>query len=408
MTALRALIVGGSVAGLFAANLLRNNGWDVAVYERTAGDLGDRGTGIGTRNELFDVMRRIGLAVDASTGVEVRGRIGLNHDGTIALTLPTRAVNSAWSRIWRPLRRALPDDCYHGGKTLMRVEQDADAAVAVFDDGSQARGDLVVGADGLHSSVRAQLLPASKPRYAGYVAWRGIVDVEWLAGDLHELAFHHMLFDFPEGELLLSLPMPGPGHGTEREEPRCHFVWFRPVAEEALSALCTDATGKRHGHSIPPPLIRGELIETLKHDANALLAPQASALVHATPQIILQPIFDLESPEIVFGRVALVGDAAFVARPHVATGVMKAALDAQVLADALADAGVDLAAGLARYRNERLPYGAWLVARGRHIGGHFDTRGGHRMQRIEALMREYGAAGVVRGEAIAARNPHAP
>ena len=61
----RALVIGGSVGGLFAAHLLRAAGWNVAVFERARDDLGDRGTGIGTRDELFAVMRRIGLAADA-------------------------------------------------------------------------------------------------------------------------------------------------------------------------------------------------------------------------------------------------------------------------------------------------------------------------------------------------------
>ena len=150
------------------------------------------------------------------------------------------------------------------------------------------------------------------------------------------------------------------------------------------------------------------MIAALKQDAAALLAPQLAALVNATAQIILQPIFELESPRIAFGRVALVGDAAFVARPHVATGVMKAAIDAESLADALAGSGGDVAAALERYNDERQPYGAALVARGRHIGAYFAARGGDRQQRIETLMREYGAAGLVHDQAIRARLPHLP
>jgi 2-polyprenyl-6-methoxyphenol hydroxylase-like FAD-dependent oxidoreductase len=130
--------------------------------------------------------------------------------------------------------------------------------------------------------------------------------------------------------------------------------------------------------------------------------------VNATAQTILQPIFELESPRIAFGRVALVGDAAFVARPHVASGVMKAAVDAESLADALAGSGDDVAAALARYDHERQPYGAGLVTRGRHIGAYFADRGGDRRQRIETLMREYGAAGLVQDQAIMARFPHLP
>jgi len=152
---------------------------------------------------------------------------------------------------------------------------------------------------------------------------------------------------------------------------------------------------------MPPPLIRPELISVLKADADTLLAPQLAALVHGTKQIILQPIFDLESSRIVFGRVALLGDAAFVARPHVATGVMKAALDAQSLADAITNGGID--AGLSRYDAERCRFGRWLVDRGRHIGRAIATRDGNPRQRIETLMQEYGAAGMVNETPITER-----
>jgi 2-polyprenyl-6-methoxyphenol hydroxylase-like FAD-dependent oxidoreductase len=401
----KALVIGGSVGGLFAAHLLRRVGWEAAVYERAAGDLGDRGTGIGTRAELFAIMQRIGLPADASIGVEVRGRIGLGRDGRVVHELPIPAITSAWSHIWRPLRQALPDACYAGGMALTRFEQHAGHVTAVFADGASADGDLLIAADGLHSTVRAQLVPELKPGYAGYVAWRGVVEEHQVAPDLRDLLFHRMIFGFPDGELMLSIPMPGPREGAHTGERRCHFVWFRPVAESALAGLCTDLSGRSHGVSIPPSLIRPELSAAVRRDADACLAPQLAALVASSAQIILQPIFDLESRRIVFGRVALLGDAAFVARPHVATGVMKAALDAQCLADVLASCGGDIGVGLARYQRERQPFGAWLVARGRHIGGYFEARHVEPRQRIETLMREYGAAGLVHDRPITARGP---
>ena len=185
------------------------------MFERAAGDLGDRGTGIGTREELFAVMRRIGLAADASIGIGVDGRVGLDRDGHVIPELPVRAVTSAWSRIWRPLRQALPDACYAGGKTLSRDRGAVGGVVAVFDDGSRAEGDLLVAADGLHSTARAQFLPEIAPRYAGYVAWRGVVEAESLSSDLHDVLFQRMVFGFPDGELMLSIPMPSPrGEGA--------------------------------------------------------------------------------------------------------------------------------------------------------------------------------------------------
>jgi 2-polyprenyl-6-methoxyphenol hydroxylase-like FAD-dependent oxidoreductase len=230
-----------------------------------------------------------------------------------------------------------------------------------------------------------------------------VVEADELAPELHHPMFHKMVFGFPDGELMLSVPMPAPRGDAERA---CHFVWFRPAAESTLADLCTDQSGRRHGVSISPPLIRPELIAALKRDADARLAPQLAALVKGTAQIILQPIFDLESPRIAFGRTALVGDAAFVARPHVATGVMKAAIDAESLVDALS-AGSDVASGLDRYNSERQPFGAALVARGRHIGSYFAARDGDPRRRIETLMREYGAAGLVRDQSIEARAAHA-
>jgi len=396
----RALVIGGSVGGLFTAHLLRRAGWDVAVHERAAAGLGDRGTGIGTRPELFATMRRAGIVATDGLGIDVLGRVGLAPDGSVIHERTARGVTSAWSRIWRPLREALPDAFYSSDKALARIEQHADGVTALFADGGRAEGELLVAADGLHSTVRGQLLPGRAPRYAGMVAWRGVVDPHQLAPELHALMFRHMVFGFPDGELMLSIPMPVPqGAAGER---CCHFVWFRSADERTLRALCTDASGKAHGLSIPPPLIRPELIAGIKREAAALLAPQLAALVKGTAQIILQPIFDFESPQIAFGRVALVGDAAFVARPHVASGVMKAALDAESLADAISATG-DVDAALSRYNDDRQPYGAWLVERGRHIGAAIAARDIEPQQRIETIMREYGAAGLVRDEAMAAR-----
>jgi 2-polyprenyl-6-methoxyphenol hydroxylase-like FAD-dependent oxidoreductase len=91
--------------------------------------------------------------------------------------------------------------------------------------------------------------------------------------------------------------------------------------------------------------------------------------VRLTPQPFLQPIYDLESPHMALGRVALIGDAAFVARPHVGAGVSKAAEDAEALAAAL-DAGEgDLPAALARFEAERLPRNRRVIERARYLGG---------------------------------------
>ena len=207
--------------------------------------------------------------------------------------------------------------------------------------------------------------------------------------------------------MVLSILMPASAQEADAPSRTCHYVWFQPADAGELAALCTDAAGRQHGVSIPPPLIRAALIAALKRRAESVLAPPLARLVAQSAQPLLQPIFDLQSPKIVFGRVALLGDAAFVARPHVATGIMKAALDAQRLVDTLR--GSDPEAALARYDHDRRQFGQWLVARGRHIGAqlaaHFAAGradGATTRDRIDTIMREYGAAGRVAGEAITA------
>ena len=386
-----ALVIGGSVGGLLAANLLARVGWRVSVFERTQGDLGDRGAAVGITADLLRIIQRIDPGIDAAIGVETRSRICLDRSGTIVHEAAIRGMTSAWSRLYRPLKAALPPDCYQAGAEFRRFEQTDVSVTAHFADGSHATGDLLVGADGLHSTVRRQLLPDVTPHYAGYVVWRVVLGERAIPPAVHAKIFHHMTFCIPDGGMVLCLPMAAAEPGGER---RLQFAWFRPADEATLADLCTDQNGRRHGVAIPPPLIRRELIDALAADATAHLAPEIAALLTQAPQPILQPIFDCEAPRIAFRRVALVGDAAFVARPHVATGITKAALDAEALAGSLCSADID--AALTRYDAERQPAGSRLVARGRYLGAHLEARDGPRPERDPAqLIREYGAAGVI-------------
>jgi len=93
----RALVIGGSLGGLFAGLLLRQAGWDVMVFERSSGDLSSRGAGIGTRVEQFEVMRRLGIAVDETIGVPTTARICLDRDGKVIARLPFEKVLTSWA-----------------------------------------------------------------------------------------------------------------------------------------------------------------------------------------------------------------------------------------------------------------------------------------------------------------------
>ena len=109
----RALVIGGSVGGLFAAHMLRSVGWDVVVFERSGDDLARRGAGIGASDAMFAVMRRIGVPFDASNGIALVSRVWLEPSGNIAAEVPYSGglVATAWARVYQALKDALPREC---------------------------------------------------------------------------------------------------------------------------------------------------------------------------------------------------------------------------------------------------------------------------------------------------------
>lgn len=360
------------MSGLFAALMLRHAGWSVTVVERVKTELAGRGAGIVAQPELLAHLRELGLKA-RDLGVDIHQRKILGPAGQTTETYACPQIATAWERLFRLLRDALPADLYRRDCALAGFEQREDGVVATLSDGETMTADLLIGADGIRSTVRQFVMPDAAPRYAGYVAWRSLIAEDALPADVQEEVFPAMTFGLPPGEQFLCYPVAGPNNDLRSGHRRMNVIWYRPAEEHTkLQWLLTDDSGKTHEISIPPPLIRPAAIEEMHDAAERLLAPQFRKVVRLMDEPILQPIYDLESPNMAAGRVAVIGDAAFVARPHVGAGVTKAADDAAALVAAL-ETESDVAAALRRFEAKRLPVNRRIIEYARHLGSYLQA-----------------------------------
>ena len=172
----RAIVVGGSFGGLTAALLLREQGFEVDLFERTPALLDGRGAGIVLQPDTvrWIVERRPDLEVeDISIGSSVMRYLG--EDNQVVHEEPAAWRFSSWTTLYRTLLDDFGVQRYHLGEFAVGLDQDDDGVDVRFVSGRQERADLVVFADGISSTGRRRLLPQVRPRYSGYVGWRGTV-----------------------------------------------------------------------------------------------------------------------------------------------------------------------------------------------------------------------------------------
>jgi 2,6-dihydroxypyridine 3-monooxygenase len=344
----RAIVIGGSLGGLTAALVLRDQGWDVDVLERSPNPLEGRGTGIVVHpTTVRYLVERVGKSI-GDIGVPAHSLRYLGVDGSIADEQPCAYRFASYFELYRGLLDAFGTERYHLSNELAHLDNRDDATIVSVTNGRTLAADLVVCADGVRSTGRRIMVPEARPRYAGYVTWRGTIDRAELSDPTASTLLDAFTYRILPSGHLLTYPIPGPDGSM-----LFNWLWYQNIAPgDRLTDLLTDRNGFTAELTVPPGSLQNRHIEQLHSAADAELPAPLTELVRRTAEPFIQVIVDLEVSRMAFGRTCLIGDAAFALRPHIGVGTAKAADDAWQLGTALL--GVN-----ARYVPDRLK--AWEI-----------------------------------------------
>jgi 2-polyprenyl-6-methoxyphenol hydroxylase-like FAD-dependent oxidoreductase len=348
----KAIVIGAGIGGLSTAIGLRRIGMDVTVYERMP-ELREVGSGLTLWVNAMRALEKLGAADEIrSRGARVDEIANLTWQGKTLKTLPISRIGDKYDtpsysihrgELQSGLAKVLGTEHVEVGAQLTGFSQDASGVTARFADGREERGDLLVGADGINSAVRAQMVGKSEPRYSGYTCWRSAVKLE------HEL-----------------LP---PTRYIQVYGPRSNFGVF-PIGPHHWSWYATQMTPPTAAMAVGPER-KQEALEVFRDWCDPV-----PAVIEATDDggVVRQDISDRRPiEEWANGRVVLVGDAAHPTTPALGQGGCMAIEDAVVLAKELC-LGDDIAAGLNRFVRTRRGRANGIVRQAHRHGAFYHGR----------------------------------
>lgn len=323
----KAIIIGGGIGGLTAGIALQRAGFEVAVYER-APELREVGSGLPLWTNALRALQKIGLNdVLETLGIPVTAECVTTWQGDILADLRTEkhlqslgTINTVVHRaeLHAALLKALGPEKVHLGATCIGFTQDATLVCARFADGQEVCGDILIGADGLHSVIRTQLFGKKEPKYSGYTCWRGVAQISrtgletWAWGKGYQFGITPMT--------------------------RERAYWFAQLYAP-------------QGAEDKPIGRKCEVLELFQNWHDPI-----PAVIEATPEtsILRNDIYEhMSLRHWSRGRVTLLGDAAHAMTPNLGQGACQAIEDAIVLADCL-KAENNVAAALKMYEKRRV------------------------------------------------------
>ena len=346
-------IVGGGIGGLFAANALLAQGFQVSVYEQ-APALGEVGAGVFLTPNSVRQLGRVGLG----PAVEKWGaRVGpgsryFRHDGSPIA--PVQVTDSSgWNATFgmhradlvELLAAALPDDVVHTGHRCTGFEQRDDTARVSFSNGAVAEADVIVAADGIHSELRPYVFPPSNPVFSGSVAYRGVLPLERIP----DWSTDSWLMWLGKGKHLLTFPVRG--------GQLINYVGFVPADQQMKESWSSPGD---------PDVLRREF---------AGWDPRIESLLQQVQMAFRWALYDREPlPTWTRGRLTLLGDAAHPMLPHLGQGANQSIEDGMALATILARADCStVPAALAAYERLRRERVAQVQRGARENGMRYDS-----------------------------------
>jgi 2,6-dihydroxypyridine 3-monooxygenase len=365
---LRIAVVGGSIGGLTAASLLLDAGHDVTVYERSASRLEARGAGIAVLGATLRYpVQHLHVDPDQFTSSTTAIQF-LEADGSQSHLIEHPYRFSSWNAVYRTLLGRFDRERYQLGRDMVGFTQDADQVHVEFADGASTYVDLLVCADGIHSTSRALISPRAQTKYAGYIAWRGVIPESELSAPTYDRLWDALTYQVLPRSHILVYPIPSPEGGCRPGERLMNIVWYRNVSDEDLTDLLTDTSGVVREISLPPGGVQSRYVDEMRAYAVAHLAPPIAEVVTSIDEPFVQAVYDIDVDRMARGRAVLIGDASFAARPHAAAGTAKAAEDGWILAEELEIARGDVLTAVARWEDRQMAMNSQLLARTRRIG----------------------------------------
>lgn len=318
------IISGGSIAGCTSAILLGRLGLNIKILERSAGRI-KSGTGITLpesiindciANDLLDPdIPRLNINNRSFTRKDLKNEELKFWEQSIRV----QALN--WADVYKNLRKRINPEYFHTNTEINAVEEITNGWLVKTLSGQEYHADLIIAADGVDSGIRTCLHSNFSPEYAGYVAWRGVINDSSI---VERNAFKEDVpyYVYSNGHILL-YKIPSLNYKSTGET-LLNWVMYEKIKSHSLKELMIDNQGKAHTRSLPAGLLTHKHIQYLHELSYKVLPKNISDIVIQTPQPFLQAVFDFQIPEYLSNKIIFVGDAASTLRPHTASGVFKA------------------------------------------------------------------------------------